>query len=166
MGLNVGVLAVVNLLRALDGKELGLVDILASAVVALSGISLGILVGQLRTLGFHNHGAGVVLRSNELDVLLLTGIFLGNGFPELGIELRDFEITSQHGNSSMLRCRGCGTSKSTTYKERRRNYPPFCLFIATSPRKTSPAGKPLQERFPGLFLRISRVFPQKKACFK
>jgi len=36
-----------QLLRALDGDRLGDVDVLAAAVVALAGIGLGVLVGEL-----------------------------------------------------------------------------------------------------------------------
>ena len=46
MRLHVGVVAVENLLDAIDGQQLGNIDMLAAAVIALAGIPLGVLVGQ------------------------------------------------------------------------------------------------------------------------
>ena len=47
VGLHVGVLGAEQLLDAVDGQLLDDVDVLAAAVVALAGIALGVLVGEL-----------------------------------------------------------------------------------------------------------------------
>ena len=56
---------------ALDGQALDDVDELAAAVVAAAGIALGVLVGQHRALGGQDGGAGVVLRGDHLQAVLL-----------------------------------------------------------------------------------------------
>ena len=65
-----------QLLRALDGERLGHVDVLAAAVVALAGIALGVLVGELAALRDQHLAADVVLGGDQLDV-----VFLASGFP-------------------------------------------------------------------------------------
>jgi hypothetical protein len=54
--LHVGGFGAEQLLDAVDGQLLGDVDVLAAAVVALAGVALGVLVGQLRALGGHDGG--------------------------------------------------------------------------------------------------------------
>ena len=85
--LNVGELGVEQLLGPIDGEPLGDIHVLAAAVVALPGIAFGVLVGELRTLRRQDRAAGVVLRSDQLDVRLLTRIFIGDGGPELRVGL-------------------------------------------------------------------------------
>jgi len=55
--LDVGVLGAEELLGALDGELLDLVDEFAAAVPALGRVALGVLVGEHAALGLH-HGAG------------------------------------------------------------------------------------------------------------
>ena len=63
-----------QLLDAIDRQLLGDVDELAAAVVALAGIALGVLVGELRALRGHDRRARVVLRGDQLDVLFLAPV--------------------------------------------------------------------------------------------
>ncbi len=69
--LHVGVVGAEQLLRALDRQTLGDVDELAAAVVALAGITLGVLVRQHRALGLEHPRARVVLGGDQLDVVFL-----------------------------------------------------------------------------------------------
>jgi hypothetical protein len=53
VGLDVGEAGVEQLLHPVDRQLLGHVDELAAAVVALAGVALGVLVGELAALGGH-----------------------------------------------------------------------------------------------------------------
>ncbi|MNI25278.1 hypothetical protein D3C73_789200 [compost metagenome] len=59
--LDVGVIGTEQLLGALDGQRLNLVDVFAATVVALARITFGVFVGQATALRFHDAFAGVVL---------------------------------------------------------------------------------------------------------
>ncbi len=84
--LDVGVIGAEQLLGAIDGQLLDHVDVFATAVVALVGIAFGVLVCEHRTLGFHDRRAGVVFRSDQLDVIFLTLGFLLHGGIQVGVE--------------------------------------------------------------------------------
>ncbi len=77
--LDVGMFGAKKLPGAIDGQLFRHVDELAAAVVALPGISLGIFVGEYRTLGFENRLADEVLRGDEFQA-----VFLPLGFPTNG----------------------------------------------------------------------------------
>ncbi len=78
MRLYVGVIGAKQLLGPLDGQVLRHIHILAAAVVAPMGVSLGILVGQ-RAAHSGQHGFGhKVFGGNQLDVFLLPLAFLLN----------------------------------------------------------------------------------------
>ena len=63
--------AVEQLAGAVDGELLGLVDLLAAAVVAPAGIALGIFVGQHRARRLEHGARDDVLRGDQLDLLAL-----------------------------------------------------------------------------------------------
>ena len=60
---------------------------LAAAVVAATGVALGILVRKLRTLGGKNRGACVVLGGNKFNVIFLPRVFGRNGLGDFRIGL-------------------------------------------------------------------------------
>jgi hypothetical protein len=64
-------LQIEQLAGAVDRQLLGLVDLLAAAVVAPAGIALGILVGQHRARRLEHGARDDVLRGDQLDLLLL-----------------------------------------------------------------------------------------------
>ena len=97
--LHVGVVGAEQLLQAVDGQLLGNVHVLATTVVALARVTLGVLVGQLAALRFHHHRAGVVLAGNQLDMVFLTLAFIGNGLGQLGIVGLDTGFTREHHSS-------------------------------------------------------------------
>jgi len=70
-GCNVGEAAGEQLAGAIDGQLLGLVDLLAAAVIAPARIALGILVGQDRPGGLEHGARHDVLRGDQLDLLTL-----------------------------------------------------------------------------------------------
>jgi len=84
--LHVGVVAAEQLPGPGDGKLLCDVDEFAAAVVALAGIALGILVGELRPLSSEHRTARVVLRGDQLDVVFLAPVFLLDRRPQLRID--------------------------------------------------------------------------------
>ena len=69
--LHVGERAVEQLAGAVDGELLGLVDVLAAAVVAPAGIALGVFVGQHRARRLEHRARDDVLRGDQLDLLAL-----------------------------------------------------------------------------------------------
>ena len=71
VGLDVGILGAEQLLDAVDGQVLGLVDTLAAAIVAVAGIALGIFVGQAAAHGLHHLLAHEVLAGDQLDAVQL-----------------------------------------------------------------------------------------------
>ncbi len=97
MRLDVGVIGAEQLFGAIDSQLLDHVDVFTAAVVALAWVAFGVLVGQYRTLGFHHRGAGVVFRSDQLDMLFLTLSFLLHGGKEIGVVLGNGQITAEHG---------------------------------------------------------------------
>src|SRR6185295_16703323 len=85
-----------QLLGAVDGELLGDVDVLATAVVALAGIAFRVLVREHGPLRLEHPRARVVLRCDELDVLLLTAALPLEGLVQLRIEARDIHRLSEH----------------------------------------------------------------------
>jgi len=69
---------------------------LAATVVALAGVAFGVFVGELRALGPHDGGRGVVLAGDQLNVMLLPGVFSLDGGKQLGIGLFDKNIAVVH----------------------------------------------------------------------
>ena len=63
------------------------INIFTATVVAFARIAFSVFVGQLRTLGFHNGTADVVFRGDQLDVVLLALVFLGDGCCQIGVIL-------------------------------------------------------------------------------
>ena len=75
VGLYVGILGAKELLDALLCQSLGLVYYLATAIVTVAGITLGILVCQAATHSLHNLITYEILTGNELNATLLTQVF-------------------------------------------------------------------------------------------
>jgi hypothetical protein len=71
VGLHVHEGAVEELLCPFDGQRLGDVDVLAAAVVAATGVTLGVFVGEHRALGLENRARDDVLGRDQLDLVLL-----------------------------------------------------------------------------------------------
>jgi hypothetical protein len=69
---------------------------LATPVVALAGIALGVLVGEHRALRLQHPGAGIVLGRNQLDVVLLTAPLSAEGGVQCGIKVGNRQIRSKH----------------------------------------------------------------------
>ena len=78
MGLYVCVLGTEQLLDACYCKALGLVNNLATSVVTLTGITLGVLVGKTLSHGLHNLVTYKVLGGNKLDAFCLALVFALN----------------------------------------------------------------------------------------
>ena len=85
MRLHIGIAAAEELLGTLDGQCLDLIDIDTAAVVTLSGISLCIFI---RKHSAHSHHAGCrydVLGSDQLDIALLSLVFLPDSCTDLRV---------------------------------------------------------------------------------
>ena len=71
------------------GEVLGDVDELAAAVIALAGQALGVLVRQPAALGLHDGGRRVVLRGDQLDLVVLAVALALHRGPQLGVDVGD-----------------------------------------------------------------------------
>ena len=81
MWLHVGIVRVEQLFDTIERQRLGHVDIFATAVIAFGRITLGVLVGKHRTLGLHDAWAGVILGSNQFDMVFLPLFLVLHGAP-------------------------------------------------------------------------------------
>ena len=102
MGLNVGELCAEQLLGTLDGQVLDDVDLFATAVIALAGIALGILVSKNAAHSLHHCRRNDVLGSDELDGAALAVELLTKSVCHLGIGLR--YVLQCHANDSFDDC--------------------------------------------------------------
>ncbi len=100
MRLHVGGFGAKNLFDAVDGQLLGHVDEFAATVVALAGVALGVFIGELAALGGHHGRRGVVFAGDQLDVVLLAGVFSLDGSVKLGIGLFNECVAVVHGSPS------------------------------------------------------------------
>src|SRR3546814_5114963 len=94
--MHVGVVGSYTALHPVDRQLLGNVDLLAAAVVALALIAFGVLVGQLAALGLHHPRAGVVFRRDQLDVVFLATVLVGDRLGEFGVVAFDAGIAREH----------------------------------------------------------------------
>ena len=86
-GCTLAKLALEQLLGALDGQRLGLVDVLAAAVVAVARIALGVLVGEHGAGRLQHRARDHVLRGDQLDLVLLAFQLATDDAGELGVAL-------------------------------------------------------------------------------
>ena len=93
--LNIGKFSTEQLLYALNGNRLHLVNHFASAVVALAWITFSILVGEARTLSCHHLVAHIVLTGNEFHSLYLSLMFLLD-------ERKNFDVSFHFLKNSLL----------------------------------------------------------------
>jgi hypothetical protein len=75
--------------RPVLGEPLGDVDEFAATVIALAGQSLGVLVGEPRTLGFHHRRGDVVLAGDQLDLVVLATALVDHRLPQDGVQFLD-----------------------------------------------------------------------------
>ena len=89
MRLYVGILGAEQFFNAVDRQLLDDIDIFATAVIALAGITFGVFIGQLRTLRLHHRRADIVFGSDQLHMVLLALDFLRNGLGHFGVKRFD-----------------------------------------------------------------------------
>ena len=58
--LNIGIMGTKQLFGTVDGQSFSHIHMLTTTIVALTRITLSILVGQNTTLSLHHTGAGIV----------------------------------------------------------------------------------------------------------
>ena len=75
MGLHIGVSAVEQFFGAVNGQLLGLIYILAAAIIATARIAFGIFIGHHAALGFKHSAANNIFRRDQLNFILLTQKF-------------------------------------------------------------------------------------------
>ena len=76
MGLHIGVAGSEKRLDALQGQHFNFIGKLATAIIAPSGVALGVLIGQHRALRFKHRLRDDILRGNQFDLTLLAGQLL------------------------------------------------------------------------------------------
>ena len=89
MRLHIGVACMKQFFSAVDRQLFGHIHMLAAAVVALAGVTLGVLVGEHRTLRHQHARAGVIFRGNQLNMILLTLPFCLQRLPQCGVQTGD-----------------------------------------------------------------------------
>ena len=100
--LDVGSLGAEQFLDAIDRQLLGHIDMFATAVVALAGIALCILVGKLRTLRFEHRVGHIVLGSDQLDVVFLAAILGLDRLPQFVIDFGKGSLFGKHGDGRLV----------------------------------------------------------------
>jgi len=78
MRLYVGPLCIENLFQPFDGDSFALVYYFATSIIALTGISFCVFVGQTATHGLHHLVADKVFGSNQFNTFQLALMFLLN----------------------------------------------------------------------------------------
>ena len=99
MSLDIGMFSAKKLQRTVHGELLGDIYVLAAAIVAFTRIAFCVFVGQHRALRGHYHGAGIVLGSDEFDMILLAPSFFAHGIPKHGIKISDGQGFGKHGRT-------------------------------------------------------------------
>ena len=85
--LHIGKAGAEQFLGALDRQRFHHVDPFAAAVIAIARITLGIFVGQHRTLRFQHRAADDVFRRDQLDLVALPAEFAADRRRDIGIGL-------------------------------------------------------------------------------
>src|SRR5262249_58906822 len=67
------------------------------AVIALAGVALGVLVGELRALRLQDRRARVVLRSDQLEMIFLPEVLRAEGLPDLRVDTSEGLRAGEHG---------------------------------------------------------------------
>ncbi len=86
MRLDVDVLGAEEFFRALAGQVLDDVGVFAAAVVALTGIAFGVLVGEDAAGGFEHGFGGEVLAGDQFELTVLARRLVLNGLVNLGVD--------------------------------------------------------------------------------
>ena len=94
--LHIGRVSAKNLLSAVYRQLLRYVHVFAATVVTLTGVALGIFLGELAALCRHHGRRGVVFAGNQLDMVFLAGVFGQDGSPQFGIGLLYQSIAVVH----------------------------------------------------------------------
>jgi len=96
MGLYVGVAGIEQLFRAVDCELFRNVHEFATAVIALAGVALRVLIGEHRTLGLEYGRADVVLGCDQLDMGFLAPVFLVDRAPQFRVTALDGVFGRKH----------------------------------------------------------------------
>ena len=89
MRLNIGMLRAEEFLRAIAGKILYHIDILAAAIVTLARITLSIFIRQMRAHRRKHSVADKILRGDQLNMFTLASQFILHRRAKLGIHRLD-----------------------------------------------------------------------------
>src|SRR5579859_1553060 len=169
MRLHIGVCRPKQPLGTLDGQTLGNVDEFTPTVVALAGISFGILVREHRPLRFQNPRTGVVLRSDQFDVVLLPLKLAAQRFGECRIETGDGHLGAEHEGNLQKIAANCSLigSSSLTGNPHRDNLEA----LADNSRGSSANSRVLQNRrqmaqFIYTMNRVGKVVPPKRIILR
>ena len=87
MSLNVCILCSEKLLGSFDSNGLNDINVLAAAVISLSGVALSILVGKNAAHSSHYCGGNDVFTGDKLKVSLLTCKLLCHSVANFGVSL-------------------------------------------------------------------------------
>jgi hypothetical protein len=120
MRLDVRVLGAEDRLCALDRERLGNVDELAAAVVPLTGVAFGVLVGQHGARRFAHGAARIVFRGDQFEVLALARFFVANRGIDRRVARREDRIAQNlhRRHRAFMEDRGFNTTRTRTIPAR------------------------------------------------
>ena len=96
MRLYIGIVGTKQLFSALDRQLFSHVDVFTATVVAFARISLGVFVREYRALCRQDPRTGVILGGDQLDVLFLPTLFIGNGSVQFRVKFFDCRCVGKH----------------------------------------------------------------------
>ena len=99
MRLDIDILRIEQRLDPVYRQLLHHVYVLAAAVITLARIPFGILVGQHRPLCLHHRRAGIIFRSDQLDIFFLALLFRFDCLPDIGVNVFEGQFRGQHEGS-------------------------------------------------------------------
>ena len=113
--LDIGELRAEQRLRPLDRELLGDVDLLAAAVIAATGVALGVLVGQHRALRLQHRHRHEVLGGDHLEIPALSLEFALEHLRDLRVDLRERRVEELVGHGVLLDCGASGAPRDPGY---------------------------------------------------
>jgi hypothetical protein len=133
MRLHVGKLRAEELLRAVNGKLLDDIHILATAVVTLPRIAFGLFIGEHATRCLHYRRARVVFAGDHLEAVFLALDLVGNCPPNLRVVL-----LNEIGHVVVFLVNWAGALKAEKGVENRRLWVELCVDAVGA--QNSPSG--------------------------
>ena len=136
MRLDIGELGTEQFAGAVDGELLGDIDMLAPAIIAATGIALGIFVGQDRALRLKHGGRDDILRGDEFELIALPAQFRLDRRIDLRIAIG--KLSAEKGRLGRVHDAGVGRHRKSSHTFR-------CRMMTPSPPRRDERGVDLAD---------------------